>query len=235
MYKLLIAEEKKQVREILRIALSEEGYDFSEAVDGEAVLSLLTSVKPDLILLDASLKLKNGLDLCTQIRKVSNIPLVILVNKGRADLGINFLDLGADDYLIKPINTREALARVRAILRRVKRGFSLKARQAIHYDGLDIDIEAQNIKAFERECSFTAKELELLWFLAAHANRTFSRAQLLQNIWGHSYYADTRTVDTHIKRIRQKLNAPHNNAWEIVTIWGVGYQFMLKNKDGSAL
>lgn len=230
MYKVLIAEEKKQVREILRIALSGEGYELLEAKDGAEALILVASVKPDVVLLDAELPGLNGVEVCKQLRSSSNLPIIVLVSKGCVDIGIQALDLGADDYLVKPLNTREVLARLRAVLRRVKRGFSIKARQPLHYEGLDVDVEAQSIKVFGCSISLTAKEMELLWFLAAHANRTFSRAQLLQSIWGHSYCGDTRTVDTHIKKLRQKLNVPESSSWKIVTIWGIGYQFELKTR-----
>lgn len=230
MYKILIADAKKQVREMLRISFREKDYEIIEAENGvEALLAISTS-KPDIALLELELPLLGGLEICKQVRKNSNLPIVLLVAKGEDYKGVEGLELGADDFLLKPVATREALARVQAILRRAYGVQSKSKLEVLKYKGLAIDMNQQTASAFGHELLLTNKELALLWFLASNPGKAFSRKELLQAIWGEKCFSNTRTVDTHVKRLRQKINAPADAEWEISTIWNVGYKFEMKYK-----
>ncbi|MDY6029592.1 MAG: response regulator transcription factor [Acidaminococcaceae bacterium] len=226
-HKILIADDEAQIREILRIYFEKENFEVIEAEDGAEAILKVQSAKPDIMLLDIMMPVMDGIEVCKQVRKISDLPIIMVTAKEEDDDRIAGLEIGADDYITKPFNTREVVARVKAVLRRAasdKKGDD----QRIIYDGLIVDMEQYVVTAFDNRMTFTTKEMELLWFLASNPNKAFSRNQLLENIWGYSYYGDTRTVDTHIKRIRQKLNIPADSKWDITTIWGVGYKFEVK-------
>ena len=198
--KVLIADDEKHIREILKMYCEKEGFDVIEAADGAEAILKVQSEKPDILILDIMMPVMDGLEVCKQVRKMSDLPIIMLTAKDEDDDRILGLEIGADDYITKPFNSREVVARIKAV-------------------------------AFGQKMTFTAKEMELLWCLATNPGKAFSRNQLLETIWGYSYYGDTRTVDTHIKRIRQKLNIPENSKWDITTIWGVGYKFEVKSRS----
>ena len=220
--KILIADDEAQIREILRIYFEKEGFEVIEAEDGAAAILKVQSDKPDILLLD--------IEVCKQVRKMSDLPIIMVTAKDDDDDRIAGLEIGADDYITKPFNSREVVARVKAVLRRAGTQEKKGEVSRITYPGLIIDMDQYQVTAFGNKMTFTTKEMELLWCLASNPGKAFSRNQLLETIWGYSYYGDTRTVDTHIKRIRQKLNIPPDSKWDITTIWGVGYKFELKDE-----
>lgn len=233
--KILIADDEAQIREILRIYFEKEGFEVIEAEDGAAAILKVQSEKPDILLLDIMMPVLDimmpvldGIEVCKQVRKMSDLPIIMVTAKDEDDDRIAGLEIGADDYITKPFNSREVVARVKAVLRRTGSKEKKGDVSRITYDGLVIDMDEYQVTAFGHKMTFTTKEMELLWCLASNPGKAFSRNQLLETIWGYSYYGDTRTVDTHIKRIRQKLNIPPDSSWDITTIWGVGYKFEVK-------
>lgn len=230
MSKILIADDEQSIREILRIYLENEGYEVVEAEDGADALRKIEFEKPDLVLLDIMMPILDGIEVCRQVRKHHTIPIIMATAKDEDDDRILGLEMGADDYVTKPFNNRELMARVKAVLRRTgaKEEAPAKAKARIEFEGLIIDVDSYTVTSFGKNVALTTRELELLWHLASNPNKAFSRNQLLEDIWGYSYYSDTRTVDTHIKRIRQKLAIPQENSWDIETVWGLGYKFTLK-------
>lgn len=228
--KILIADDEAQIREILRIYFEKEDFDVIEAADGAEAILKVQSEKPDILLLDIMMPVLDGIEVCKQVRKMSELPIIMVTAKDDDDDRIAGLEIGADDYITKPFNSREVVARVKAVLRRTGNQEKGDKLSRISYPGLIIDMEQYQVNAFGNKMTFTTKEMELLWCLASNPGKAFSRNQLLETIWGYSYYGDTRTVDTHIKRIRQKLNIPPDSKWDITTIWGVGYKFELKDK-----
>jgi two-component system response regulator ResD len=227
-YKVLIADDEPQIREILRIYFEKEGFTVVEAGDGEEAMQKINSERPDILILDVMMPVMDGLEVCAQVRKKYDIPIIMLTAKDEDDDRILGLETGADDYITKPFNTREVVARVNAVLRRAGGFAHLSDKTKISYPGLDIDLNKLEVFSFGKKVTFTTKEFELLWCLASDPGKVYSRNQLLESIWGYTYFGDTRTVDTHIKRIRQKLNIPDNSTWNIATVWGVGYKFELK-------
>lgn len=225
---VLIADDEPQIREILSIYFKKEGFKVIEAADGAEALVQVQAGKPDIILLDIMMPVLDGLEVCKQVRKISDIPIIMLTAKDSDDDRILGLEIGADDYISKPFNTREVVARVKAVLRRTNASMSGQNKQVLEYPNLMINLSEYRVVAFGREITFTAKEMELLWCLASNPGIVFSRNQLLEKIWGYTYYGDTRTVDTHIKRVRHKLDIPPDSTWNIMTVWGVGYKFEVK-------
>lgn len=225
---ILIADDEAGIREILKIYFEKEGFEVIEAENGEQAIAKVISDKPDMLLLDIMMPVMDGIEVCKQVRKMSSMPIIMVTAKEEDDDRIAGLEIGADDYITKPFNTREVVARVKAVLRRFGNKENTKELSHIEYEGLSIDMEKYEVIAFGHKMTFTSKEMELLWALASNPGKAFSRNQLLESIWGYSYYGDTRTVDTHIKRIRQKLNIPVDARWDISTIWGVGYKFEVK-------
>ena len=228
MTRILIVEDEESYREPLVYQLTREGYDVSAAATGEEGLELFTKGGIDLVLLDLMLPGLDGTALCRRIREQSRVPIIMLTAKDFDDDRILGLEMGADDYIAKPFNTREVVARVKAVLRRSSQFLQSQNKQVLEYPDLMINLSEYRVVAFGREVIFTAKEMELLWCLASNPGIVFSRNQLLEKIWGYTYYGDTRTVDTHIKRVRHKLDIPKDAKWDIVTVWGVGYKFEVK-------
>ena len=225
---VLIADDEAQIREILSLYFKKEGFKVIEAADGAEALVQVQAGKPDIILLDIMMPVLDGLEVCKQVRKISDVPSIMLTAKDSDDDRILGLEIGADDYISKPFNTREVVARVKAVLRRTSQSISSSNKQVLEYPNLMINLSEYRVVAFGREITFTAKEMELLWCLASNPGIVFSRNQLLEKIWGYTYYGDTRTVDTHIKRVRHKLDIPPDSSWDIMTVWGVGYKFEVK-------
>ena len=225
---VLIADDEAQIRNILSIYFKKEGFKVVEAADGAEALMQTQSAKPDIIILDIMMPVLDGLEVCKQVRKISDIPIIMLTAKDEDDDRILGLEIGADDYITKPFNTREVVARVNAVLRRSNQTVPTGKKEVLELPNLMINLSEYRVVAFGKEVTFTAKEMELLWCLASNPGIVFSRNQLLEKIWGYTYYGDTRTVDTHIKRVRHKLNIPKDSTWDILTVWGVGYKFEVK-------
>ena len=228
--KVLIADDDEKIRELLLLYLSKEGFVVEQAADGAEAILKAQQLKPDLIVLDIMMPVLDGMEVCRQVRKFSQVPIIMLTARVEDEDRIMGLELGADDYLAKPFNPRELVARVKAVLRRVVHSEDAAAgREAVlTFPQLIINKQEYVATVAGQPIQLTAKELELLWHLAAHPGRVFSREQLLESVWGYEYFGDTRTVDTHIKRIRQKLGVEEKSPWDIRTVWGVGYKFEVR-------
>lgn len=219
--KILIVEDDSNIRELLRIYLEREGLDVSLAADGAEGVRVFRRVKPDLVLLDIMLPVMDGWQVCREIRKESKAPIIMLTAKSETFDKVTGLEMGADDYITKPFETREVIARIRAVLRRVE---TADAPKKLTFENLVVDKEAYELVIGGRKVDAPPKEIELLFFLASCPNRVFTRAQLLDDVWGFDYFGDTRTIDVHIKRLREKLEGT-SLKWELKTVWGVGYKF----------
>ena len=228
--KILIVDDDENIAELISLYLNKECYDTKIVYNEEDAISSFDSWQPDLILLDLMLPGMDGYQVCREIRNKSSIPIIMLSAKGEVFDKVLGLELGADDYMIKPFDSKEMVARVRAVLRRFK---SLKAEEKneagvkkVEYEGLEINLTNYSVTCDGEEVDMPPKELELLYCLASSPNQVFTREQLLDRIWGYEYLGDTRTVDVHIKRIREKMKEhPH---WSIGTVWGIGYKFETK-------
>jgi len=218
---ILIVEDDSNIRELLHLYLAQEGYAIETAQDGADGLRAFKRVHPDLVLLDLMMPVMDGTQMMREIRTFSKTPVIILTAKGETFDKVAGLELGADDYITKPFEMREVIARVRAVLRRYHPEDNT---QKLEFDNLVIDKESYNIIVRGEKMEIPPKEIELLYFLASSPNRVFTRAQLLDDVWGFDYFGDTRTVDVHIKRLREKLQDV-SDKWEIKTVWGVGYKF----------
>ena len=218
--KILIVEDDGNIRELLRLYLEREGYDITEAANGEEGVEQWRKVNPDMILLDVMMPIMDGWQVCKIIRQESKVPIIILTAKGETFDKVNGLEMGADDYIVKPLEMREVIARVRAVFRR----FAPEDSGKISFDKLTIDKQAYDLIIDGKRVDAPPKEIELLYFLAQSPNRVFTRAQLLDDVWGFDYFGDTRTVDVHVKRLREKLEGV-SDKWELKTVWGVGYKF----------
>ena len=218
--KILIVEDDGNIRELLRLYLEREGYEITEAANGEEGVELWRKINPDMILLDVMMPIMDGWQVCKIIRKESKVPIIILTAKGETFDKVNGLEMGADDYIVKPLEMREVIARVRAIFRRLAPEDSGK----ISFDKLTVDKQAYDLIVDGKRVDAPPKEIELLYFLASNPNRVFTRAQLLDDVWGFDYFGDTRTVDVHVKRLREKLEGV-SDKWDLKTVWGVGYKF----------
>ena len=222
---ILIIEDDSNIRELLRLYLSQEGYKIETAQDGLEGLRAFRAHEPDLILLDLMMPVMDGTQVIKEVRAVSKVPVIMLTAKSDTFDKVIGLDLGADDYITKPFETRELIARIRAVLRRYGDNEPPKK---LEFDNLIIDKESYNITVKGETMEIPPKEIELLYFLASSPNRVFTRAQLLDDVWGFDYFGDTRTVDVHVKRLREKL-LDVSTQWEIKTVWGVGYKFEVRN------
>ena len=218
--KILIVEDDGNIRELLRLYLEREGYEITEASNGEEGVEQWRKVNPDMILLDVMMPIMDGWQVCKIIREESKVPIIILTAKGETFDKVNGLEMGADDYIVKPLEMREVVARVRAVFRR----FAPEESGKISFDKLTVDKQAYDLIVDGKRVDAPPKEIELLYFLASSPNRVFTRAQLLDDVWGFEYFGDTRTVDVHVKRLREKLEGV-SDKWELKTVWGVGYKF----------
>lgn len=225
---VLIADDDAQIRDLLALYFTKEGFDVQTAADGAETIVKVQQLTPNLVILDLMMPIIDGLEACRQIRKFSRVPIIMLTACGEDDERILGLETGADDYVAKPFNPREVVARVNAVLRRVPAA-EPDTTDILRFPQLEINLGEYTATAFGKVISLTGKEMELLWHLASHPGRVFSRDQLLEAVWGYTYCGDTRTVDTHIKRIRQKIEAQEDAPWDIKTVWGVGYKFEVKS------
>ena len=220
---VLIVEDESNIRELLRMYLEQEGYVVETAQNGSEGLRTFKRVHPDLVLLDLMMPVMDGNQMIRELRTFSKTPVIMLTAKGEMLDKIAGLELGADDYITKPFEMREVMARVKAVLRRFETDEEPKR---LEFENLIIDKNAFNIVVKGEKMEIPPKEIELLYFLASSPNKVFTRAQLLDDVWGFDYFGDTRTVDVHVKRLREKLQDV-SSKWEIKTVWGVGYKFEL--------
>ena len=223
---ILIADDNPQITSILVSYCKKEGYETIVATDGYDTLNKLTS-DVDLVLLDVMMPKLDGFSVCKEIRKDSNVPIIMVTARGEDYEKIMGLDIGADDYIVKPFSPLEVMARIKAVLRRLDPG-STKHLLRIH--NLSIDMRAYRVEIEHDEVSLTRKEIELLFTLASHPGVAFSRDQLLNQVWGYDYYGDSRTVDSHMTRLRSKLDYTTHPHWDLKTVWGIGYKFEI-NED----
>lgn len=229
--RIMIVDDDPSIAELISLYLEKECYDTRIEADGEAALKAFEEYKPDMILLDLMLPGIDGYQVCRQLRVNSDVPIMMLSAKGEVFDKVLGLELGADDYMIKPFDTKELVARVKAVLRRTARKPASeeakdKQENCVEYIGLTVNLVNYSVIYNNKTVDMPPKEIELLYFLAASPNQVFTREQLLDHIWGYEYIGDTRTVDVHIKRLREKL--PENEYWGISTVWGIGYKFELK-------
>ena len=225
--RILIADDDANIAELISLYLTKEGYDTQKARDGREALSLFHSYNPDLIILDIMMPEMDGYEVCREVRKTSQTPIIMLTAKGETFDKVLGLELGADDYMVKPFDTKELVARVKAVLRRLDSKETNTKK--ISFDQLSINMANYSVTYKDDSIAMPPKELELLYYLASHPNQVFTREQLLNQIWGYEYYGDTRTVDVHIKRIREKLGTDDDHpTWSIKTVWGVGYKLEAK-------
>ncbi len=236
--KILIVDDDENIAELISLYLNKECYETEIAFDGESALQLFHEFKPNLILLDVMLPGIDGYQVCTEIRKSSNTPIIMLSAKGEVFDKVLGLKIGADDYIAKPFDSNELVARVGALLRRCTFNEETQAATAgissetertgtyVEYDNLIVNISNYTVTFEGHNLEMPPKELELLYFLASRPNQVFTREQLLDKLWGYEYVGDTRTVDVHIKRLREKLSNKYN--WSLFTVWGIGYKFEVK-------
>lgn len=231
--RILVVEDDPNVCELVSLYLNREGYQVHCVSNGEEALRAYRAAPPDLIVLDLMLPGVDGLEVCRQVRKESETPIIMLSARGDDIDRILGLELGADDYVPKPFNPRELVARVKAVLRRSRQSGDGRAgeQRPLQFKGLTIDPLGRVVVVGEQEIQLTPKEFDLLWHMAVHPGRTFTRPELLEAVWGYDYYGDERTVDVHIKRLRQKIEPPGSPVRYIHTVWGVGYKFLVDEES----
>lgn len=230
--KVLIVDDDAHIAELISLYLIKECYETLMVYDGEEALKAFSSFQPNIVILDLMLPGIDGYQVCREIRSQSPIPIIMLSAKGEVFDKVLGLELGADDYMIKPFDTKELVARVKAILRRFQAASTSNTAQSgnqgscVEYPDLTVNLTNYSVNYMGRSVEMPPKELELLYFLASSPNQVFTREQLLDHIWGYEYIGDTRTVDVHIKRLREKIKDHH--AWSLSTVWGIGYKFEVK-------
>ena len=222
--KILVEDDDKNICELLRLYLEKEGYNVILSHDGSEAVVKFNALSPDLILLDVMLPGLDGWQVCREIRKKSNVPIIMLTAKGETFDKVLGLELGADDYVVKPFDTKEIIARVKAVLRRIDQNNVPVENKEVVYDKLVVNMTRYELKVDGKVIDTPPKELELLFHLASNPNRVYTRDQLLDEVWGFEYYGDSRTIDVHVKRLREKLEGV-SSQWSLKTVWGVGYKF----------
>ncbi|MDD4494052.1 MAG: response regulator transcription factor [Eubacteriales bacterium] len=222
--KILTVDDDVNICELIRLYLEKEGYEVKSVFEGSKALNAFTEFAPNLVILDIMLPGSDGWEICREIRKVSNIPIIMLSAKGETFDKVLGLELGADDYIVKPFETKELVARIKAVLRRYEHR---SVSREVVYPNLVISKSDYTLRVNGARIDVPPKELELLYYLASNPNRVFTRDQLLEQVWGFDFFGDSRTVDVHIKRLREKIDIP-NQVWELKTVWGVGYKFEVK-------
>ena len=225
---VLLVEDDRNIAELLQMYLEKEGYAVTVANDGGQGLSKFRAIKPDLVLLDVMMPVMDGWSVCKAIRAESQTPVIMLTAKGETDDKVTGLKLGADDYITKPFEMKEVLARIEAVLRRFSGASAEKKQRQLFFDKLVIDMDAFELLVNEKKVEIPPKEMELLFYLASSPNRVYTRNQLLDEVWGFDYFGDSRTVDVHVKRLREKLEGV-SDRWSLKTVWGVGYKFEVLN------
>lgn len=221
--KALVVEDDANIAELLRLYLEKDGFEVSIASDGGTAVDLARVEALDLILLDIMLPVKDGWQVCRQVREFSKVPIIMLTAKGETFDKVSGLEMGADDYITKPFEVKELLARVHAVMRRTSEDEE-KAERRLEFDKLVIDLDSYELIVNGQKIDTPPKEMELLYHLASSPNRVYTRNQLLDEVWGFDYFGDSRTVDVHVKRLREKLENV-SDQWRLKTVWGVGYKF----------
>ena len=221
---VLIVEDDRNIQELLQMYLEKEGYAVTVAGDGGQGLQKFRAIKPDIVLLDVMMPVMDGWAVCRAIRSESQTPIIMLTAKGETEDKITGLKTGADDYVTKPFEMRELLARIEAVLRRTDRNSEQTKVRRLVFDKLIIDMDAFELTVKGKKVDTPPKEMELLYYLASSPNRVYTRNQLLDEVWGFDYFGDSRTVDVHVKRLREKLEGV-SESWTLKTVWGVGYKF----------
>ncbi|MBO5409769.1 MAG: response regulator transcription factor [Clostridia bacterium] len=225
--RILVVDDDTNICELLRLYLEKEGYEVSIANDGAQAVKMFQEVSPGLMLLDIMLPVLDGWQVCREVRKFSDKPIIMLTAKGETFDKVLGFELGADDYVVKPFDAKEVMARVKAVLRRSGAGAQAAIKE-VEYDKLAINLTNYELKVDGKRVDTPPKELELIYHLASNPNRVFTRDQLLDEVWGFDYYGDSRTVDVHVKRLREKLEGV-SDKWELKTVWSVGYKFETKD------
>ena len=225
---ILVVEDDHNISDLIQMYLVKEGFDVRLAADGGRALEEFGRQAPDLILLDIMLPVMDGWAVCARIREVSKVPIIMLTAKGEVTDRIHGLEMGADDYIIKPFEMKELIARINAVLRRTE--IPVDTSKRLTFDKLSIDLDSYQLVVDGKKVDTPPKELELLYHLANTPNRVYTRNQLLDEVWGFDYFGDSRTVDVHIKRLREKVENV-SDQWSLKTVWGVGYKFELAGAD----
>ena len=221
---VLIVEDDRNIQELLQLYLEKEGYAVTVASDGGQGLAKFRAIKPDLVLLDVMMPVMDGWAVCKAIRADSQTPIIMLTAKGETDDKVSGLKSGADDYVTKPFEMKELLARIEAVLRRTGSAPTQESARRLSFDKMTIDMDAFELIIDGKKVDTPPKEMELLFYLASSPNRVYTRNQLLDEVWGFDYFGDSRTVDVHVKRLREKLEGV-SDSWNLKTVWGVGYKF----------
>ena len=224
MEKVLVVDDDKNICELLRLYLEKEGFGVILSHDGAEAVVKFNALKPDIVLLDVMLPSLDGWQVCREIRKNSNTPIIMLTAKGETFDKVLGLELGADDYVVKPFDTKEIVARIKAVMRRISQTEAPAEVKEVNYDKLSVNMTKYELKVDGKVIDTPPKELELLFHLASNPNRVYTRDQLLDEVWGFEYYGDSRTIDVHVKRLREKLENV-SDKWSLKTVWGVGYKF----------
>ncbi len=224
--RILLVDDDPNIRQLVVLYLEKEGYEVDVADRGDKALELFRKNPPGLMLLDIMLPGMDGWEVCREVRRTSNIPIIMLTAKGETFDKVLGLELGADDYIVKPFEPKEMVARIKAVARRYQTGDT--PAKEISFPGLTVNISRYSVVYAGQDVEMPPKELEVLFFLGSHANQVFTRQQLLEQVWGFDFFGDSRTVDVHIKRLREKLAGCENYGWQIKTVWSVGYKFEVK-------
>ncbi|MBQ2662522.1 MAG: response regulator transcription factor [Clostridia bacterium] len=223
--KILVIDDDKNILAIIEMYLKKAGYEVKTCERGDTALKEFKAYQPALVVLDVMLPGMGGWDVLANLRKESDVPVIMLTAKGDTLDRVQGLDLGADDYIVKPFDSKELIARIKAVMRRTT---SPESEKIISYEGLTVSLENYSVLLGDKQLEMPPKEIELLFFLASREGKVFTREQLLEQVWGFDFFGDSRTVDVHVKRIREKLGT--NDNWELKTVWGVGYKFELNKK-----
>ncbi len=226
--KILVIDNDPAICELIKAHFESEGYEVKTVSDGSESISTFKLYEPDIVLLDIMLPRKDGWQVCREIREISSRPIIMISSKSDVFDKVLGLELGADDYLVKPFDIKELSARIKAVLRRCQKDTSQIDEEIVKFENIEISLQKYELKLKGKSIDIPPKELELLYFLASNYNRVFSRDQLLDKVWGFDYLGDSRTVDVHIKRLREKLQGV-SDKWLIKTVWGVGYKFEFLN------
>ncbi len=227
--KVLIADDHRQITEVLREYVNKEGWEAIPAYDGAQALEIFRREKPDIALLDVMMPIRDGFSVCREIRVESQTPIIMITARGEDFERIMGLELGADDYIVKPFSPGEVIARIKAVMRRIVR--SDTEAQVLEFEDLYVNLDEYAVRIAAKPIALTKKEIEILYTLATSRNKVFSRDNLLNSVWGYDYFGDSRTVDSHIKRLRAKLDQFSHPAWNLRTIWGVGYKFEVTDDE----
>ncbi|MBE6837688.1 MAG: response regulator transcription factor [Ruminococcus sp.] len=227
--KVLVVDDDKNICELLRLYLEKDGYSVILSHDGEEAVVKFNALKPDIVLLDIMLPGLDGWQVCREIRKKSNVPIIMITAKGETFDKVLGLELGADDYVVKPFDAKEIIARIKAVYRRVGQTTAETEVKEVKYDKLSVNMTRYELRVDGKVLDTPPKELELLFHLASNPNRVYTRDQLLDEVWGFEYYGDSRTIDVHVKRLREKLEGV-SDKWALKTVWGVGYKFEVEEE-----